>query len=288
MDIVRKFEELLKETFDVRDAIAVNSGTSALIATLWSLDLGKEKSPATEKYFSDEIITTPFTFQATINSILISNGIPIFADIDLKSKLIQIDEIINKININTKAILPVHLFGRVFNRTKLKEKINEKWIGEIRLLLDQIYYIEDACQAFLAKDADGYYAGTRGDAGCFSFYKTKNLSTFEGGAIIIPKESRLDEVKIRAITNQGQCGRFNHLYTGFNFRMSEPAASLGYHMLKNHRQGIEAEIGKYNENNGYYPTLAYQQPSFPENMKHGINCPIAESVVERIKNGLPV
>lgn len=272
MDIIKKFEELLIETFDVRDAIVVNSGTSALIAVLWSLNLGKSG-------YRDEIITTPFTFQATTNAIIISGGTPIFADIDPVTKLIDPDSIARKLSRNTQAILPVHLFGRVL----LKDRVVMNYPS-----LVFPYYIEDACQAFLAKDEDGYYAGTRGDAGCFSFYKTKNLSTFEGGAIIIPKESRLDEQKIRAITNQGQCGRFNHLHIGFNFRMSEPAATLGYHMLKNHRQGIEAEIGKYNENNGYYPSLTYQQPSFPEHMKYGINCPIAESIVERIKNGLPV
>ena len=105
------FEEEFKKEFGVRDAIAVNSGTSALIATLCSLDLKP----------TDEIITTPFTFAATTAAILIAGGKPVFVDIDEMNHLINAYKIKDAITENTKAILPVHLFGRVCHMGEIME-----------------------------------------------------------------------------------------------------------------------------------------------------------------------
>ena len=122
------FEKELKDYFDVEDVIVVNSGTSALIATLLSLDLDS----------NSEIITSPFTFIATGNSILFGNSNPVFVDIKEDSKLIDEDLIESKINDNTKAILPVHLYGRVCNMPKIQE-LADKY---------NLIVIEDAAQAF--------------------------------------------------------------------------------------------------------------------------------------------
>ena len=97
------FENYVKDRFDLKDCIAVNNGTSALIASLWSMDLKPE----------DEIITTPFTFIATSNAILISGGKPVFADIDKDTLLIDPEKIEKLITPKTKAIMPVHLYGRI-------------------------------------------------------------------------------------------------------------------------------------------------------------------------------
>ena len=271
------FEKELKDYFDVEDVIVVNSGTSALIATLLSLDLDS----------NSEIITSPFTFIATGNSILFGNSNPVFVDIKEDSKLIDEDLIESKINENTKAILPVHLYGRVCNMPKIQE-LADKY---------NLIVIEDAAQAFGAmcdfncKNSEickpcnkgTKKAGTFGDAGCFSFYKTKNFSTFEGGMITINKESKLDAEKIRAITNQGQVGRYNHEYLGFNFRLAEPLCLIGLENLKIHKEGFLAELGLRDESKGHYPEVIYNQPIYK---KLGINgdCPVAEKEALYIKN----
>ena len=109
-EIVRNiFEDYVKERFDLQDCIAVNNGTSALIAPLWSMDLQPE----------DEIITTPFTFISTSNSIIISGGKPVFVDIDPETYLIDPNKIEEAITPKTKAIMPVHLYGRICEMDKI-------------------------------------------------------------------------------------------------------------------------------------------------------------------------
>ena len=122
------------------------------------------------------------------------------------------------------------------------------------------------------------------DVGTFSFYKTKNISTFEGGMICIPKNSKLDAVKIRAISNQGQVGKYNHEYIGFNFRLAEPLCLMAYEQMKLHMKGITSELGLRGPEQGHYPDLVYQQPFY---IRKGIkgNCPIAERVAKSIKDG---
>ena len=133
------FENYVKEKFDLEDCIAVNNGTSALIAPLWSMDLNP----------GDEVITTPFTFISTSNAILISGGTPVFVDIDPDTLLIDVNKIEEKITPKTKAIMPVHLYGRVCEM----EKINA--IAKKHNLV----VIEDTAQAFGATCHCGKYAG---------------------------------------------------------------------------------------------------------------------------------
>lgn len=171
--IIREiFEKYVIDTFNLEDCIAVNNGTSALIACLWSMDLQS----------GDEVITTPFTFVATSNAILIAGAKPVFVDIDPDTLLINPKLIESAITKNTKAILPVHLYGTICDMQQIMS-IAKKY---------NLIVIEDTAQAFGATNLEGKYAGMMGDAGTFSFYKTKNISTFEGGMIAIPKESNLD------------------------------------------------------------------------------------------------
>jgi len=274
--IIRKiFEEEFTSKFQVQDAIAVNSGTSALIAALWSLDLKP----------TDEIITTPFTFIATSNAILIAGGRPVFVDIHSSSKLINEKQIEKAITPNTKAILPVHLYGRMCNMTKIMQLAHKY----------NLTVIEDTAQALGARcnfdcntickpcrNADGLLAGTVGDIGCFSFYKTKNFSTFEGGMITINKNSTANASKIRAICNQGQVGKYNHEYIGFNFRLAEPLCLIGLENLKIHEKAYMAELGMRDETMGHYPNVVYEQPAYK---RLGIigNCPNAELAAKNIK-----
>lgn len=263
--IVRNiFENYVKERFDLKDCIAVNNGTSALIACTWSMDLKP----------TDEIITTPFTFIATSNSILIGGGKPVFVDIDPNTLLIDPDKIEAAITKNTRAIMPVHLYGRVCEMEKINA-IAKKY---------NLIVIEDTAQAFGATCHCGKYAGMQSDVGTFSFYKTKNISTFEGGMICVPKNSKLDAKKIRSICDQGQDGRYNHINIGFNFRLAEPLCLMAYEQMKLHMTGIKAELGIRGPTQGHYPNVVYEQPVYIEKGITG-NCPIAESVAKKIREG---
>ena len=257
------FESYVKERFDLEDCIAVNNGTSALIAPLWSLDLQP----------GDEVITTPFTFVATANAIVIAGATPVFVDIDPDTLLIDPDKIEQAITEKTRAILPVHLYGRVCEMDKINE-IAEK---------HNLVVIEDTAQAFGAECHCGKYAGMLSDAGTFSFYKTKNISTFEGGMICIPKNSRLDSKKIRSICDQGQVGKYNHEYIGFNFRLAEPLCLMALEQMKIHMTGIRAELGLRGPEQGHYPEVVYNQPVYKRKGITG-DCPIAEEVARKIKN----
>ena len=255
------FEEYVKERFDLEDCIAVNNGTAALIAPLWSLDLKP----------GDEVITTPFTFIATSNAIVIAGAKPVFVDIDPETYLMDPSKLEQAITPNTKAIIPVHLYGRVCEM----EQINA-----IAAKHDLVV-IEDTAQAFGATCHCGKAAGMMSDAGTFSFYKTKNISTFEGGMICIPKGSRLDGNKIRSICDQGQVGNYNHEYIGFNFRLAEPLCLMALEQMKLHMTGIRAELGLRGPAQGHYPKVVYQQPVY---VRKGItgDCPIAERVAAEI------
>jgi dTDP-4-amino-4,6-dideoxygalactose transaminase len=262
--IIREiFENYARDFLDVEECIAVNSATSGLIATLLSLDLESE----------DEVITTPFTFIATTNSIIFSGARPVFVDISEDDYLINVDKIEEKITDKTKAIMPVHLYGRMCNMDKILQ-LADKY---------NLAVIEDSAQAFSSKFKNKY-AGTIGDAGIFSFYKTKPLSTFEGGMICIKEGSNLDAKKIRAITNQGQVGdvKYNHEYLGFNFRLAEPLCLLGYEAMKLHMKGVRSEVGLRGPRNGHYPRVVYEQPIYK---KLGItgDCKVAEKVATQIR-----
>jgi dTDP-4-amino-4,6-dideoxygalactose transaminase len=282
------FEKEFCKRFGVADAIAVNSGTSALIAALWSLDLKP----------GDEVITTPFTFIATSNAILIAGAKPVFVDIDPESKLMDPELIEDAITENTKAIIPVHLYGRMCKMPRIMEIARKH----------DLMVIEDAAQAFGSScDFDheslqkpcisiadaapqGHVcsghrarrAGTIGDVGCFSFYKTKNFSTFEGGMITVPEGSQMDAAKIRSICDQGQVGKYNHEYIGFNFRLAEPLCLIGLENLKIHKRAWMSELGMRDESHGHYPNVVYEQPAYKQRGITG-NCPNAEAAAKAIR-----
>ena len=258
------FENYVIDRFDLEDCIAVNNGTSAIIAPLWSMDLQP----------GDEVITTPFTFIATSNAILIAGAKPVFVDIDPDTLLIDPNKIEEKITSKTKAIVPVHLYGRVCDMDRINEIANKH----------DLVVIEDTAQAFGAECHCGKYAGMLADCGTFSFYKTKNISTFEGGMICIPKGSKLDAVKVRSICNQGQIGRYNHEYLGFNFRLAEPLCLMAYEQMKLHMKGIKAELGLRGPEKGHYPNVVYEQPIYKKMNVTG-DCPIAERVAKSIREG---
>jgi dTDP-4-amino-4,6-dideoxygalactose transaminase len=201
-----------------------------------------------------------------VSAIVLAGGIPIFVDIKEENSLINENEIEKAISSQTKAIIATHLFGRACNMTAIIQ-IAQKY---------NLIVIEDTAQSFGVMYND-QKLGTIGDVGCFSFYKTKNFSTFEGGAIAVKKDSKVDFLKICGIAdpieNKGN-------YIGYNFRMSDLCALVGYEKLKLHRNSVTSEIGRYSEKDGYYPKLVYQLPAFMYQFKGC--CPIAEKIVKKI------
>ena len=200
---VLQFEKLFRDFIGVNNAIAVNSGTSALQLALKAANVGP----------GDEVITSSFSFIATANSILYSGGKPIFADISYDSYNIDPDQVQNKITPRTKAILPVHLYGHPAEMNALQDLAQDH----------NLAIIEDACQAHGAE----YYGKKIGSfgIGTFSFYPTKNMTTGEGG-IITTDDSQVDNIT-RMIRSHGSKQRYLHEMLGYNFRMTDISAAIG-------------------------------------------------------------
>lgn len=205
---VEEFEESFAEWVGADYGIAVNSGTAALHVALLSCGIGE----------GDEVITTPFTFIASGNSILYTGAKPVFADIDLKTYTIDPNSIENQISENTKAILPVQLYGQSANMDKINE-IAEKY---------GLSVIEDAAQAHGAT-CNGEKVGSIGDMACFSFYPTKNMTTSEGGIITTNDEDLAENAKV--FRAHGASIRYHHDEIGYNFRMTDISAAIGLAQL---------------------------------------------------------
>lgn len=194
---VQEFEESFAEYVGTKYAVAVNSGTAALHLALLSLGI-KE---------GDEVITTPYTFFATVEAILCCGAKPIFVDIDSETFNIDVEKIEEKINSKTRAILPIHLYGQSSEMGKILE-LARKY---------NLKVVEDACQAHGA-EYNNKKVGSIGDIGCFSFYPTKNLSGWGDGGIVTTSSEELTE-KIKKFRNHGSKIRYEHEILGFNERM---------------------------------------------------------------------
>ncbi len=205
---VSEFEESFSDYIGVKNAIAVGNGTIALDIALKGLGMKQ----------GDEVITTPFTFIATANSILYQNSKPVFADVDEKTFNLDTNDVLNKITGKTKAIIGVHLFGHPFDVKPIQEICDDHG-----LLL-----IEDCAQAHGAE----YYGIKVGGfgTGCFSFYPTKNITTGEGG-IITTNDKGLTEL-CRLLRNHGQSSKYYHTILGYNYRMTDIQAAIGIIQLR--------------------------------------------------------
>ena len=205
---VEEFEKEFAKYVGVRHAIATNSGTSALHTVLLACGI-KE---------NHEVITTPFTFIASVNSIAYCGAKPIFVDISKEDFNIDKSLIEKAITKKTKALMPVHLYGNPCDMDAIK-KIAEK---------HDLSIIEDACQAHGA-EFKSKKVGSFG-IGCFSFYPSKNMTTGEGGMITTDSDEISE--RCRLIRNHGQKVRYYHDIIGYNYRMTNLAAAIGIPQLK--------------------------------------------------------
>lgn len=202
---------LLEEKFAVacttRYAIATSSGTTALHIALLAHNIGN----------GDEVITTPFTFIASVNSIIYSGAQPVFVDIEDDTFNINPHLIEAAITPRTRAIMPVHLFGYPCNMDAIMD------IAERHNLI----VIEDAAQA-IGADYCGRKAGSFG-TGCFSLYATKNIMSGEGG-IITTNDADIAQ-RCRMLRNHGMQHRYEHDILGYNFRLTDINAAIGLAQL---------------------------------------------------------
>ncbi len=225
---VSQFEAKYAELLGAKRCVCTMNGTNALLTALHILDVG----------VGDEVIVSPYTFIATYNVVLNSVALPVFADTDPETFLINPDKIEEKITENTRAILPVHILGLPADMGRINAIAKKR----------NLKVIEDACQAWLA-EWGGKKCGTLGDLGCFSFQESKHLPCGEGGAVVGNDEEMMDRV-----WSYHNCGRpfgsvkgSGYPIVGTNRRMTEYQAAI----LLNQVQRLEADTVKRVENANY-------------------------------------
>ncbi|MBM7632195.1 dTDP-4-amino-4,6-dideoxygalactose transaminase [Geomicrobium sediminis] len=188
-----------------KHAVGVANGTDALYLAVKALGIGP----------GDEVITTPFTFFASGEAIAEAGATPVFVDIDPKTYNMDHHKIEEKITSKTKALLVVHLFGKLCDMDHIMQLAKKH----------NLYVIEDACQAVGTKDAKGQFAGTIGDVGCFSFFPSKNLGAFGDGGMVVTKDFKVYD-KLCELRNHGSVKKYEHASIGINSRLDEIQAAI--------------------------------------------------------------
>ncbi len=302
---VKAFESEFSKIVGDRECVAVNSGTSALHLCLIALGIGK----------GDEVIVPSFTFAATANVVLLVGATPVFVDIDPNTYCLDVDKVKEAVNLRTKAIIVVHLYGLAANMPAIMRLAKES----------RIKVIEDAAQAHLAS-IEGKTVGTFGDAAAFSFYPTKNMTSGEGGMAVLATSEHARTCRL--LRNQGMEKRYENEIPGFNLRMTDIHAAIGrvqlrkleqmtFKRIKNaeyltskidsdltpyvpdgyrhvfHQYTVRIEIGRDGISNDlkklgigndvYYPTQVHRLPSF--NTEQIL--PVSESATREVLS-LPV
>lgn len=195
---VKACEAALADYCGCAYAIGVSSGSDALIAALMAEGIGP----------GDEVITTPYTFFATAGAIARVGAKPVFVDIDPASFNIDPARIEAAVTPQTKAILPVHLYGRLADMNAIMAIAKKH----------NVCVIEDACQAIGSADAQGRRAGAIGDYGCFSFFPSKNLGCFGDGGLVTAQDPQKAH-RVEILRNHGMEPKYYHHFIGGNFRL---------------------------------------------------------------------
>lgn len=208
--VARQFEEEFSDYVGTRYATVTSNGTTALSTALEAMEIRP----------GDEVITSPFTFIASANTVAMIGAIPVFADIDLGTYNIDPERIEGAITDKTRAIMPVHIFGMPADMPRIMEIAEEH----------DLLVLEDACQAHGAK-INGKAVGSWGHAAAFSFYATKNIMTGEGGMITTDDEELYDRMLMIKNHGRGKQGGYSHYRIGYNSRMMDIVAAIGLNQL---------------------------------------------------------
>jgi dTDP-4-amino-4,6-dideoxygalactose transaminase len=201
---VGKLEEEVAAYHGLPYAIGCANGTDALMLALRACGIGRD----------DEVITTPFTFIATAEVVALVGAKPVFVDISPDTFNMDPDKIAAKITARTKAIIPVHLFGHPADMAPIMDIARKH----------HLKVIEDCAQAFGAKYRE-HTVGTMGDAGCFSFFPSKNLGCYGDGGMVITRDDQIAS-KIKMLHNHGSAVRYYHSEVGYNSRLDEIQAAI--------------------------------------------------------------
>lgn len=216
---VTELEQKIADYCGVPAAVGVSSGTDALLVSLMALEIGP----------GDLVLTTPYTFFATMGSIVRVGALPLFADVDEQSLNIDPDKMAELLEADQrggrriKAIMPVHLFGQCADMSKIMNLAAQY----------ELPVIEDAAQAigaecpFAGKDGSVHWkrAGSMGLAGCFSFFPSKNLGSVGDGGMVITRDPDFAE-RLRCYRNHGAEPKYYHSHIGGNFRLDPIQASV--------------------------------------------------------------
>lgn len=210
---VAAFEKAFAEHVGAKHAVATSNATTGLHAALVAMGCGP----------GDEVILPAFTFIATANTVLFSGATPVFVDVDPETYNVDLDAVEAAITERTKVVMPVHLYGNPAEMLALQELAERH----------DLQVLGDAAQAHGAA-IGGRKVGTFGDAECFSFYPTKNMTTAEGG-VITTDDAELAE-RVRSFVNHGRArselGTYDHVRLGHNFRMTDVHAAIGLAQLR--------------------------------------------------------
>jgi dTDP-4-amino-4,6-dideoxygalactose transaminase len=201
---VKQFEAQLAQYLGARYVRGVNTGTDALVVALRALGIGR----------GDQVITQANTFNATVGAIELAGAEPVLVDVDPETFLIDRQQLREAIGPRTRALMPVHLYGKP---TPMAEIVA---LAEARGL----FVIEDAAQAIGAR-IEGQSVGTFGHFGCFSFHPSKNLAAAGDGGAVVARNADLDEA-LRRQRELGQVGQNNHVVVGFNTKLDALQARI--------------------------------------------------------------
>ncbi len=238
--VVDEFEAKWAEIIGAKRCLAVVNGTNALNASLAQLEVG----------WGDEVIVTPYTFIASVSSIMFNGAIPVFVDIDPETFQMDPEKIEEKITPHTKAIMVVHILGLPCDMKRIMQIAKKH----------DLIVVEDACQAWLA-EINGKKVGTFGQAGCFSFQNSKNIPIGEGGAIVSDDEEFMD--RCYAFHNYGNpYGSMvkeqssGPVMVGTKLRITEYQAAIGLAQLDR----LEVQTEKRNQQAARLSSLIRQIP----------------------------
>lgn len=188
----------------VEHGVGVSSGSDALLMCLMAEGIGP----------GDEVITTPYTFFATVGAIARVGATPVFVDIDPRTYNIDVDQVASHLSARTKAIVPVHLYGQAADMTRLVEMVPR----------DTCVVIEDAAQA-IGGEIDGRRCGSFGDYGCLSFFPSKNLGAAGDAGMIVTRDARKAE-RLKLVRSHGSKPKYIHHVVGGNFRLDALQAAI--------------------------------------------------------------
>lgn len=224
---VEAFEGECARALGVRHAVGVSSGSDAVLAALMALGVGP----------GDEIVCPAYTFFATAGAIARLGATPVFADIDASTYLLDPASVAERLSPRTRAVVAVHLFGRCADIEALRA-------------LTPLPIVEDAAQAFGAKDPLGRSAGAIGALGCFSFFPTKNLGGFGDGGLVTTGDDAL-AARVRTLRAHGAPEKNHHTEIGGNFRLDALQAAL----LRVTLPRVDAAIAARREHAAQYDKL---------------------------------